>query len=231
MAEVLAIGIEGADELSLNAVADAVAGVLGAEVRRARSADAGEALTELAEPSVVLGVLSGSPGPAQVLLQAGPKPLVIVPSAGWLPSRRITRALAPLDGTPESAAAVAPIIGRLCRAGLIVIVLHVFDAATAPLFSDHEAYSEGVWEREFLARYCHEPGVQMQVRSGSSWEHVLDVARTENVDLIVLGWSQRLGEDRARTVRRTLESSDVPVLLAPIGAPHTVTNPVTTEAS
>lgn len=227
MAEVLEIAIEGADELSLNAVADAVAQVLGAEVRRAGSTDAAAAVTELAQPSVLLGVLSGSSGPADVLLQAAPKPLVVVPSAGWLPSRRITRVLAPLDGSPESAAAVAPLVGRLCQAGLIVIVLHVFDAATAPRFADHEAHSEGVWEQEFLARYCHEPGVQMQVRSGSSWEHVLDVATTENVDLIVLGWSQRLGEDRARTVRRTLDSADVPVLLAPVGAPH----PVTTEAS
>lgn len=222
MADVLAIAIEGADEQSLTALAEGLAGLLRADVRmldRTSGGDVEQILAELDRPSTALGVLSGTAAHPELgwqVVQRTTKPVVVVPSAGWLPSRQVNRALVPLDRTAESAAAVAPMVKRLCRAGAVIVVLHVFDVMSAPRFWDHDVYAEGVWESEFLARYCDQPGVQMQLRTGVTWEHILDVAASEEADVILLAWSQRLDEDRAQTVRRTLEKADVPVMLLPV---------------
>jgi hypothetical protein len=155
------------------------------------------------------------------VLQQARKPVVVVPSVvtehgHW----QLTRALIPLDGTAESADAVTGTVGLLSDAGVDLVVLHVFDAATVPRFWDHHGHADQVWQSEFLARYCDRPGVRMQWRSGTPGEHVLDVAAAEHSDLIALGWSQRLDAGHARTVRRTVEQSPVPVLLLPTGTGH-----------
>ena len=135
----------------------------------------------------------------------------------------IGRALIPLDGTPESATAVAKTIRLLAHAGVDLVVLHVFDATTVPKFWDQPGHAAQVWQNEFLARYCDQPGARIRLRSGVLGEHVVDVvdvAATEHVDLIALGWSRRLYEDRAHTIRRTLHDADVPVLVVPITTPQ-----------
>jgi nucleotide-binding universal stress UspA family protein len=199
---------------------------MNAEVRRidltgitgaAHKAD--RVLSELAEPASVLGVLPGA-APLQRLswavLQRARKPVVLVPAAARPVPQMISRALIPLNGTPESAAAVAQTIRLLAGAGVDIVVLHVFDAATAPKFWDQPAHAEQVWQEEFLARYCDQPGVRLQLRAGVPGEHVLDVATTEQADLIALGWSQRPGRARARTLRQTLRGARVPVLVVPV---------------
>jgi nucleotide-binding universal stress UspA family protein len=128
----------------------------------------------------------------------------------------ITRVLIPLDGTPESAAAVSQTIRLLAGAGVDLVVLHVFDATTVPKFWDQPAHAEQAWQEEFLARYCDQPGVRLQLRSGVPAEHILDVATTEHVDLIGLGWSQQPSQARAQTLRQTLRDAPVPVLVVPM---------------
>ena len=128
----------------------------------------------------------------------------------------IGRALIPLNGSAESAAAISETIRLLAHAGVDLVVLHVFDATTVPKFWDQPAHAEQAWQDEFLARYCDQPGVRLQVRSGVPGEHVLDVATAEQVDLIALGWSQQIDEARAQTLRQTLRDAQVPVLVVPI---------------
>jgi nucleotide-binding universal stress UspA family protein len=178
-------------------------------------------LGELAEPSTLLGVLSGVEQPDTLgwrVLQHAVKPVVVVPACGWPRTRVIGRALVPLDGTPESAAAVAETVDLLAGAGIELVALHVYTAATIPKIQNHAVHAERAWEAEFLSRYCAQPGVRLHVRSGATAEHVLDVAAAEDVDLIVLGWSQRLDGDRARTVRRTIHEANVPVMLVPLAS-------------
>jgi nucleotide-binding universal stress UspA family protein len=67
-------------------------------------------------------------------------------------------------------------------------------------------------DRTFEAR----PGARLELRSGVAGEQVVDVAMAEQVDLIALGWSQRLDAGRARTVRRTVTEASVPVMLVPL---------------
>jgi nucleotide-binding universal stress UspA family protein len=124
--------------------------------------------------------------------------------------------LIPLDGTPEAAAAVDRSVELFARAGVDLVVLHVFDQATVPRFWDQPAHARRAFEDEFMARYCAVPGARLELRSGVAGEQVIDVAAAEQVDLIALGWSQRLDAGRARVVRRTVTAADVPVMLVPL---------------
>ena len=209
--------------------ATAIAAVVGASVRRidltgvtGPACKADRVLAELDEPATVLGVLPDAASLQRLgwpVLQRARKPVVIVPAAARPAPQMISRALIPLDGTPESAAAVAETIRLLADAGVDLVVLHVVDATTVPKFWDQPAHAEQAWQSEFLARYCDHPGVRLQLRSGVPGEHVLDVATTERVDLIALGWSRQLNEARAQTVRQTLCNAHVPVLVVPITTP------------
>ena len=109
-------------------------------------------------------------------------------------------------------------VDLLAGAGIEIVALHVYTAATIPKFQDHAVHAERAWEAEFLSRYCAQPGVRLHMRSGVTAEQVLDVAAAEDVDLVVLGWSQRLDEGRARTVRRTVRDANVPVMLVPLAS-------------
>ena len=209
---------------SVSGVAAAIATVLRADLREVDLGDlnlvaqVARVLAEVIDPDAVLAVLPGATPPSDLVWRVLPrvqKPVVVVPN-GYRPVP-ISRALIPLDGTPESAAAVAETIHLLAAAGVEIIVLHVFDAATVPKFWDHSEHAQRAWQREFLARYCDQPGAHVELRSGVASDHVLDLAATEEVDLIAGGWSQRL-DGHARTLRRTLDESTVPVLVIPISA-------------
>lgn len=226
MNAVLAVLEHGAADQPVADVAAAIAAIMSASVRQidltgltGPTCKADRVLTELAEAATVLGVLPGA-APLRRLswavLQRARKPVVLVPAAARPAPQMISRALIPLNGTSESAAAVAETIRLLAGAGVDIVLLHVFDATTVPQFWDQPAHAEQTWQDEFLARYCDQPGVRLQVRAGVPGEHVLDVAATEQVDLIALGWSQQPGRARARTLRQTLREAPVPVLVVPV---------------
>lgn len=124
----------------------------------------------------------------------------------------------PLDGTARSAAAVAATARQLARAGVELVVVHVFNAETIPKFWDQHAHAGRAWEQEFLARYCEQPGARLELRQGTAAEHVLDVAATERADMIALAWSQRLEPGRAIIVRQIIRGAAIPVMLVPITA-------------
>lgn len=210
--------------------AAAVADLLGARVRAVRppavpgpGRELEEVLAELAAPEVVLAVMPDGAAMEALtgaVISTWSKPVVVTPAT--LSTRRplaVSRVLLPLDGSWEASAAVAPTAAFLADAGVDLVVLHVFDAATVPAFWDQAAHARRSWEPEFLARYCPQPGVRLHLRAGGPGEQVVTVAAQEKVDLIALGWAQRLDHDRAATVRRTLRDARVPVLLMPLEPP------------
>jgi nucleotide-binding universal stress UspA family protein len=157
-------------------------------------------------------------GTALRLITSVPKPLVVVPPDVREPER-IDRVLVPLDGSPESAAAVSKAIELARAAGIEVIVLHVRAEEALHAFSDQLHHEGPAWVEEFLARFCSVPAheVEVELRVGVPEEEVSGVARETGADLIVLGWSQELAPGRAAVVRAMLSSSVVPVLLIPLG--------------
>jgi hypothetical protein len=208
--------------------AAAIAEIAHAEVRQVSlAADlsaeraAAQVLRALHSPGTVLAVLAGDERSQPIwrrVVQRSARPVVLVPAAAQRRQHEIRRVLVPLDGTAESAAAVAGTVEQFARAGVDLVVLHVFDVETVPRFWDQAAHAGRAWAEEFLARYCAQPGVRLEIRTGVAGEHVLDVAEAERADLIALGWSQQLDPGRARTVQRTVLDAVVPVMLVPVAS-------------
>ena len=228
MTHVLAVLGGGKADVSVIGTAAAVAEIARAQVQRVSPAGdlsaqraAGQVLRALHSPGTLLVVLAGDELSRPIwwrVVQRSAKPVVLVPAAARGRRAEIRRVLLPLDGTAESAAAVAETVEQFARAGVDLVALHVFDAETVPRFWDQAAHARGAWEEEFLARYCAQPGVRLELRSGVAAEHVLDVAEAERADMIALGWSQHLDPGRARTVRRTVRDAVVPVMLVPMAS-------------
>jgi nucleotide-binding universal stress UspA family protein len=145
------------------------------------------------------------------------KPLVVVPPDGPMPVT-FERILVPLDGTRETADALAATVGLACEREIEVIALHVHEYADLPLFSDQPHHEADAWSREFLRRYSTHPElVTLETRVGVPGAHVLGFVREGAVDMVALGWSQHLEHGRAAVVRFLLAESPIPLLLVPIG--------------
>ncbi|WAX57657.1 universal stress protein [Jatrophihabitans cynanchi] len=179
---------------------------------------ASEVLAELDTVDVVAAVLAAGPDEDAVcwrVVRRARKPVVLVPPDLGRPVAAVSRVLVPLDGTPASAEAVADLVALLAGAGVDIVVLHVFDATTAPMFWDQAAHTQQAWSAQFLSRHAPAGG-RLELRSGTPGELVGSVAEAEQADLIALGWSQHLEPGRALTVRRSVLEAGRPVLLVPL---------------
>ncbi|HUP73448.1 MAG TPA: universal stress protein [Acidimicrobiales bacterium] len=183
-----------------------------------------ELSSDTAVSMVVVGARRQRSGPrpsghvAFAVMARVAKPVLVVPPDARLPTTdRFDRVLMPLEGTAPSAGAVAAELQALHRAGAGITVLHVFQPGTAPRFWDQTGHAGQSWGTEFLAQWCDERGTELRLRSGEVVAAVLDVATSESIDVIVLGWSQSTSSDRARVVREIIGRSEIPVLLAPTG--------------
>lgn len=172
---------------------------------------------------VVVGARGSPEGPRPcghvalaVAEQAGAPVLVVPPDGARDPAAPIRRAIVPLEGTPESSAAVTDALRALADAGVEITVVHVFDAETVPRFWDQSSYAEESFAAEFAACWCPGPDVAVRLRRGVPGTAVLDVAEAEEADVIALGWSQDLSPGRARVVHAVLDRACIPVLLVPV---------------
>ncbi|KQX65763.1 hypothetical protein ASD06_09130 [Angustibacter sp. Root456] len=206
-------------------VASAVASLMRARVREVGVASddpdrAALAVLEALEPAdVLVGVVPAAVDPAAPswrVMRESTKPLVLLPPD--LPSgpNPIGRVLVPLDGSRECARAVEHTIELCRRADVDLVVLHVFGPGTAPPYWDQDVHALNVWAEEFMSRHVRGAGVRLEVRVGAPEDSVVEVAEGLGADLIALGWSQRLEDGRARTVRRSVLEAHVPVMLVPV---------------
>jgi nucleotide-binding universal stress UspA family protein len=190
-----------------------------------------KALIEETSPADVIGLVLGARGtpggrrPAghtalDVVLSAD-KPVAVVPPDATVPAA-FTRVLVPLDGSSVSSRAVAELIRLACRSELEVLILHVLDATSIPLFEDQPQYEMEAWIQEFLARHCPTRTAAGEVRVGVPGQEIMAVAMEAGSNLIALGWSQDLAPRRAAVVTEVLEHATVPVLLLPISQAGTV---------
>jgi hypothetical protein len=226
MKQVLAVVRNHNPEAAVAEAAAVIARLIHADVREVRlAADlsperaARKAMQALDRPGTVTGALASDAASRPLwrrVAQQSVKPVVLVPAAARDQPPSIRRVLVPLDGTAQTASAIAATAGQLARGGAELVVLHVFDAETVPKFWDQPAHAAHTWAQEFLARYCAQPGARLELRTGAAAEHVLKVAGAEKADLITLAWSQRLGHGRAPIVRRAIVEAAVPVMLVPI---------------
>jgi nucleotide-binding universal stress UspA family protein len=152
------------------------------------------------------------------VLAAVPKPLLVVPPETT--PKPLRTLLVPLEGTLSTSAAPEAIFEVSDGLELDVVVLHVHDEVSIPLFNDQRQHETREWAREFIARYCPwgVGDVRLETRVGRRDEEILRAAEEFEADLIALGWAQELAQGRAPVVRAVLERGHVPVLLVPVTA-------------
>jgi hypothetical protein len=186
--------------------------------------DVSDSIVEAMRADDVLGAVLGAmgrpgPGPGHITLEVASrvtKPVVVVPPGASVPRPGDQlRLLLPLDGTDEAALTARATVHRLAGSDADIVVLHVFDPDVTPLFLDRPEHDLPIWAHEFLTRYCDQPGCRMRWRSGSAGAGIADAARAEQVDAVVLSWSQRVAPGRATAVREVLATAKVPVVLVP----------------
>lgn len=175
---------------------------------------------ERSDVALVVLALSGIPArlepgqTAQAVATRLSKPVLVV-SPDTMARQTFTRVLFPLDGTGGVSAALRPLIAAYVAMSFEVIALHVFQPETVPRFLDG-ADDANVWREEFLSEHCADLGIRLVTRPGPTADSLLEVATSEDVDIIALGWRQDLSPRRAAVVRRVLTTAHRPVALIPL---------------
>lgn len=177
---------------------------------------------EQPDVDLVVVALHGMPGrnepghTARAVATKLTRPVLVVPPDA--PIRKSPRrVLIPLDGSRGVSAAVRPLIATYVAAGAEVIAVHVFEPKTVPMFLDGVP-DEIAWRDEFLSQHCADLGIRLETRPGPIVLALLDVAASEDVDVIALGWHQNLAPERAVVVREVLQRARRPVALIPRGS-------------
>ena len=189
--------------------------------------DPSAAILECLRAPDVAGVVLGARGSrggirptghvAHQVITAVDVPAVVVPPEGIVRGHLRT-VLLPLSGDPRSAASIRATIDLADASGIHIVVVHVYDETSIPLFNDQPLYETEAWAREFVARYVHvhPSAVRLELRIGLPEVEILDVAAATEADLIALGWSQDLSPGHAELVRALLGRTPVPLLLVPV---------------
>ena len=159
---------------------------------------------------------------AVALVTSLEKPIVVVPPNAAV-GRHIGSVLVALDGTSASTAALREVMELATAAEVKVVVAHVYEERSLPAFNDQLPHEVRAWREEFLARHypsasasASRSAASLELRVGEPHEHLLDILRTSDCDLVALGWSQSLAGRHGAVVRHMLAESPVPVLLTPV---------------
>lgn len=165
---------------------------------------------------------------AEEVLRNAPCPVVLVqPERGSGPWELRT-ILLPHDGTPTTAAAVAPVVDLAVRAGAELVVLHVAAPRArspaepgtlgVPRYVDQPQHEWSNWTREFLARLralSHCPaGIRLRLVLGTGEPGAAIVsAAARGCHLAVLAWHGILDAEHGATVKTVIRDAACPVLV------------------
>ena len=168
-------------------------------------------------------------GVPRAVLRAAPWPVVLVPAICGRRPWALRQLLLPHDGTPTSAAAIAPTADLASRSSAELVVLHVATPGVdrssepgsfaAPRYLDQPQHEWPVWEREFLERVRaaahprHIEKARLVLAQGEAGAAILEFARCHASDLIALAWRGSVESERAQTIRRVIRDAGCPVIV------------------
>lgn len=157
-----------------------------------------------------------------------PCPIVLVRYDRGLIPWRLQEILLPYDGTPSTAAALAPAADLARRSGAKLYVLYVAEphaagpeergSITPPRYVDQPQHEWPAWAGEFLERLTCMSGLdlgslRLLVARGSPGFEIVRLAREHGIDLIVVAWKGRMEPNRAPTAKEILLHSPAPILV------------------
>jgi nucleotide-binding universal stress UspA family protein len=144
------------------------------------------------------------------------KPVLMVPPDAH-PRDSLQRVVVAMEGTPRKARSVKRAVEVAASAGLELVVVHVDDEASIPLFSDQIQHETDAYAREFLARYCRgAPEARLVLRIGNPAEEILATSETIAPDLLEIGWPHSSDPERGMVAREIVDRSPTPVLLVAV---------------
>ena len=163
------------------------------------------------------------------VLRTAPCPVVLVPSIRGRHPWALRQLVLPHDGTPTSAAAIAPTADLASRAGAELVVLHVATPGAerpaesgtfaVPRYLDQPQHEWPAWSREFLERVrglghlANIEKIRLVLAHGEASAAILEFARRNASDLIALAWRGSLEPERAQTIRRVIRDASCPVIV------------------
>jgi nucleotide-binding universal stress UspA family protein len=163
------------------------------------------------------------------VLRAAPCPVVLVPSIHGRHPWALRQLVLPHDGTPTSAAAIAPTAELASRAGADLVVLHVATPGAerpaesgtlvVPRYLDQPQHEWPAWSREFLERVrgiaypANIEKIRLVLAHGEAGAAILEFARGSATDLIALAWRGSLEPERAQTIQRVIRDASCPVII------------------
>ena len=162
----------------------------------------------------------GGPRPAGhlALALAGSidKPVLVVPPDAH-PHGSLQRVVVAMEGTPDKARSAKRTVEVAAGAGLDLVVVHVDDETTIPLFSDQVQHETDAYAREFLARYCRgAPEARLELRVGLPADEIMAAVDEVAPDIIAIGWPHSSEPGRGAVARQILDRSHTPVLLVAV---------------
>jgi nucleotide-binding universal stress UspA family protein len=179
------------------------------------------------EPGRSLGrvaeqVIAGTTQPI-LLIRPEVTPMAIQPRGA------LQRLLLPLDGTPTTAALLAPATALASRLGASVDLLYVADVGTppdepgsigAPQYVDQPQHEWPQWANEVITRLAEAcaqcpPNVPLRtfLAQGDAGEAITRFAAEHASDAVVLACRSRLEPGRAAVLRAVLDQTPCPVLI------------------
>ena len=124
-----------------------------------------------------------------------------------------------MEGTPKNTRSLKRTIELATDAGLELIVVHVDDVDSIPMFSDHPVYETEAYAKEFLARYLYgAPTARLELRVGVPVEEILNAVDETAPDLLAIGWRQSEDPTRGALAHELLSRSHVPLLLVALAS-------------
>lgn len=154
----------------------------------------------------------------------------VLSSSAQAPSRwNPRRILLAHDGTPVSSPAVSAAADLAKRALAEVIALHVAargedrpearGSIAAPMYVDQPQHEWPGWAEEFMNRVAAGSALRsgvhfkLKVTGGQAGSEVADVAREQNVDLVIMAWHGHWAEHEDCATRVVVRNAGCPVML------------------
>ena len=163
------------------------------------------------------------------ILLTAPCPVVLVPMIRDPHPWALRQMVLPHDGTPTSAAAIAPTADLASRAGADLVVLHVATPGderpaesgtfVVPRYLDQPQHEWPAWSREFLERVRglgfprNIEKIRLVLAHGEASDAILEFAQSNGSDLIALAWRGSLEPERSQTIRRIIRDASCPVII------------------
>jgi nucleotide-binding universal stress UspA family protein len=190
---------------------------------------------DLREPLLVMCTALGSQrqqnrfgSMAESIFSSKPQRAILLTPERGIKPWNLRRILLAHDGTPISNPAIGPAADLAQYSGAEVIALHVAargeerpearGSIAAPLYVDQPQHEWPAWAEEFMNRVVAggvlRPGVhfRLKVTGGQAGSEVADVARKQDVDLVVMAWHGHWDHEDCAT-RIVIRNSGCPVML------------------